>query len=111
METCFLSIKVFVSIGQTTTEISKIVDLYHTNIHVALICSIISLTNPVWVVKTRMCLQAPTSKGSGTGGHYSGVWNGLSVLYKKEGLRGCYRGFVPGMCIINSCRVFWSVVA
>lgn len=53
-------------------------------------------TNPIWVVKTRMCLQF-----SGTGAqsdvYYKGVIDGLMKLYKQEGLRGYYKGFIPGL--------------
>lgn len=60
----------------------------------------LSLTNPVWVVKTRMCLQTlPASMSSPVVNevHYSGVLDGLKKLYQQEGLRGYYRGFVPGL--------------
>ncbi|XP_057309788.1 mitochondrial folate transporter/carrier-like isoform X2 [Hydractinia symbiolongicarpus] len=56
----------------------------------------LALTNPIWVVKTRMCLQPGLSVAEG-GVHYTGVLNGLKQLYKHEGIRGYYRGFVPGL--------------
>lgn len=63
------------------------------------------ITNPIWVVKTRMCLQygnvatlegardslLPESK------RYSGTWDALKKVYKYEGVGGLYRGFVPGL--------------
>ena len=57
------------------------------------------ITNPIWVVKTRMCLQfgnsaqinLPPSK------QYSGMFNALYKVYKYEGLHGLYKGFVPGI--------------
>ncbi|XP_075585469.1 solute carrier family 25 member 32 isoform X2 [Dermatophagoides farinae] len=57
------------------------------------------LTNPIWVVKTRLCLQyggmsenavQPTKR-------YSGMLDALTKIYRFEGIRGLYRGFVPGI--------------
>lgn len=52
------------------------------------------LTNPIWVVKTRLCLQYGSEvKGS----EYRGMVHALAQIYKEEGIRGLYKGFVPGM--------------
>lgn len=53
----------------------------------------LSLTNPIWVSKTRMCLQY------GTPGNvqFVGMWETLANVYKFEGVRGLYRGFLPGV--------------
>lgn len=57
------------------------------------------LTNPIWVVKTRLCLQyggmsenavQPTKR-------YRGMVDALAKIYRFEGIRGLYRGFVPGI--------------
>lgn len=59
----------------------------------------LALTNPIWVVKTRLCLQYgafnelaidPTKR-------YSGMMDALRKVYHFEGVRGLYRGFVPGI--------------
>lgn len=47
-------------------------------------------TNPIWVVKTRLCLQygtetTPSSKS------YKGTVDALLKIYKTEGVRGFYR--------------------
>lgn len=59
------------------------------------------LTNPIWVVKTRLCLQYDTvaPKVAAVGGKetYSGMFNALAKIYQSEGMRGLYRGFVPGI--------------
>ncbi|XP_046992068.1 mitochondrial folate transporter/carrier [Schistocerca americana] len=57
------------------------------------------MTNPIWVVKTRLCLQyseldlskLPDSK------RYAGMMDALRKIYRTEGIRGLYRGFVPGI--------------
>ncbi|KAI2797831.1 hypothetical protein BLOT_015251 [Blomia tropicalis] len=59
----------------------------------------LALTNPIWVVKTRLCLQYgafnelaidPTKR-------YHGMMDALRKVYHFEGVRGLYRGFVPGI--------------
>lgn len=50
------------------------------------------MTNPIWVVKTRLCLQYE-SVASVAGNHrnYSGMLDALSKIYKYEGVRGLYK--------------------
>jgi len=57
------------------------------------------LTNPIWVVKTRLCLQygtIPEAKLS-ENKHYRGMIDALVKTYRYEGIRGLYKGFVPGV--------------
>ncbi|XP_055334806.1 mitochondrial folate transporter/carrier-like isoform X2 [Paramacrobiotus metropolitanus] len=56
------------------------------------------VTNPIWVVKTRICLQynqseldLPQSK------RYKGLVDCFAKIYKYEGIRGLYKGLIPGM--------------
>lgn len=66
------------------------------------------LTNPIWVVKTRLCLQLgsdppavgtakPSATTAAASQQYKGMFDGLIKIYKYEGVRGLYKGFVPGM--------------
>ncbi|KAG0245245.1 hypothetical protein BGW41_002714 [Actinomortierella wolfii] len=50
------------------------------------------VTNPFWVIKTRMC----TTKRSAPGA-YQSFLGGLSTLVRTEGLQGLYRGMVPAL--------------
>ncbi|PVV01430.1 hypothetical protein BB560_002114 [Smittium megazygosporum] len=51
------------------------------------------VANPFWVIKVRMC-QPRELKGSI---EYKGVIDGLFKLWKAEGLKGYYKGLVPGI--------------
>ncbi|XP_063617095.1 solute carrier family 25 member 32 isoform X2 [Cydia splendana] len=54
------------------------------------------MTNPIWVVKTRLCLQY-SEEHVADNKRYKGMVDGLCKIYRTEGVRGLYRGFVPGM--------------
>lgn len=57
------------------------------------------VTNPIWVVKTRLCLQCgitrTTSKDPSI--WYNGMTDALVKIYRQEGMRGLYRVSLPGM--------------
>lgn len=53
------------------------------------------LTNPIWVAKTRLCLQYESTATNCV--RYNGTLDALVKLYKYEGVRGLYKGFVPGV--------------
>ncbi|KAL1123647.1 hypothetical protein AAG570_002723 [Ranatra chinensis] len=55
------------------------------------------MTNPVWVVKTRLCLQYSSSDPSHPSNNYAGMVDALKKIYRLEGVRGLYKGFLPGM--------------
>ncbi|CED83694.1 mitochondrial fad carrier protein [Phaffia rhodozyma] len=45
------------------------------------------MTNPLWVVKTRMFSSSKSDPKS-----YHGLWDGLKSVYRTEGIRGLYKG-------------------
>lgn len=55
------------------------------------------MTNPIWVVKTRLCLQCSEPGQKGSANNYAGMVDGLKKIYRTEGIRGLYSGFIPGM--------------
>ena len=58
----------------------------------------LSVTNPLFVVKTRMCLQASRKNVfRSTEKFCSGIVHGLRQIYRNEGMRGLYKGYVPGL--------------
>jgi len=90
----------------------------------------LAMTNPIWVVKTRLCLQygneigdkleaaaagnkagskaaaegqqlpkpsTTTAVQSRSAAGYKGMIDALVRIFKEEGFRGLYKGFVPGI--------------
>ncbi|XP_054265797.1 mitochondrial folate transporter/carrier-like isoform X1 [Macrosteles quadrilineatus] len=57
----------------------------------------LAMTNPVWVVKTRLCLQYGREIDVSSNQQYYGMVDALKKIYKAEGVRGLYKGFIPGM--------------
>eukprot|EP01087_Luapelamoeba_hula_P020116 TRINITY_DN6797_c0_g1_i1.p1 TRINITY_DN6797_c0_g1~~TRINITY_DN6797_c0_g1_i1.p1 ORF type:complete len:293 (-),score=19.61 TRINITY_DN6797_c0_g1_i1:199-1077(-) len=52
--------------------------------------TVAALTNPIWVVKTRMQTQPYGHKNS-----YTSFTNGMRRLWQEEGIRGFYKGWAP----------------
>ena len=49
------------------------------------------LTNPLWVIKTRMCLQYAGDNALPESRRYSGIMDAMRKIYKTEGFRGFYK--------------------
>ncbi|XP_044756063.1 mitochondrial folate transporter/carrier [Coccinella septempunctata] len=64
------------------------------------------ITNPIWVCKTRLCLQ---SNKISQVEHYNGMLDTLVKLYKAEGIRGWYRGFIPGLLGVSHGAVQFTI--
>ncbi|MXQ94460.1 hypothetical protein E5288_WYG022397 [Bos mutus] len=54
------------------------------------------ITNPLWVTKTRLMLQYD-SVVNASQRQYKGMFDTLVKIYKYEGVRGLYKGFIPGL--------------
>lgn len=50
------------------------------------------LTNPIWVIKTRMLSTSSTTPGA-----YASFTTGARRIYLSEGIRGFYRGLLPAL--------------
>lgn len=48
------------------------------------------MTNPIWVVKTRLCLQYDNTIDLKSDKRYRGLIDGLLKIYRTEGFRGLY---------------------
>ncbi|CAG2106901.1 unnamed protein product [Medioppia subpectinata] len=66
-------------------------------------CVTTTLTNPIWVVKTQMCLQYGTVTPAGlpTAQPSNGMLNVLTNIYRREGVVGLYRGYLPGILNVS----------
>lgn len=61
-------------------------------------CSTI-LTNPIWVIKTRLMSQSnqSSSEGKRVGFYYKSTWDAAKQMYRAEGVRSFYSGLTPAM--------------
>ncbi|CAH8438549.1 unnamed protein product [Dicrocoelium dendriticum] len=65
----------------------------------------LTIMNPIWVIKTRLCLQyerltqASQVPSKIACGQFSsvGLWSALVQLWRHEGVAGFYRGYLPGL--------------
>ncbi|KAG8246554.1 hypothetical protein J6590_082326 [Homalodisca vitripennis] len=63
------------------------------------------MTNPVWVVKTRLCLQYGRESDLKSSREYYGMMDALRKIYKVEGVRGLYkvRDISDRLCLLTDC--------
>lgn len=53
------------------------------------------LTNPLWVVKTRLCLQYANDVNMSESKKYAGMTDAFRKIWRTEGIRGLYKvGFL-----------------
>ena len=60
----------------------------------------VCVTNPLWVVKTRLQTQAMPAQFRIASGHktnYKGTLDALMTMMRREGMQGMYAGLVPSM--------------
>lgn len=55
------------------------------------------ITNPLWVVKTRLCLQYMNDNSIPSSMRYTGMVDALRKVYKYEGVRGLYKVLVQNL--------------
>ncbi|KAL2127294.1 hypothetical protein VTI74DRAFT_10951 [Chaetomium olivicolor] len=62
------------------------------------------ITNPIWVLKTRMLASDRTAAGA-----YPSMWAGAKTLLREEGVWGFYRGLGVGMLAVSHGAVQFAV--
>ncbi|KAK0626876.1 mitochondrial carrier domain-containing protein [Immersiella caudata] len=62
------------------------------------------ITNPIWVLKTRMVASDSSAVGA-----YPSMWSGAAHLYRTEGIKGFYRGLGVGMLAVGNGAVQFAV--
>ncbi|CAI9719492.1 folate transporter carrier-like isoform X2 [Octopus vulgaris] len=55
------------------------------------------VVNPVFVAKTRLCLQYEQTSEIHKKTYYRGLSDALVKIFKQEGFKGFYKGFIPGV--------------
>ncbi|XP_049850861.1 uncharacterized protein LOC126324047 [Schistocerca gregaria] len=55
------------------------------------------ITNPIWVVKTRLQLQYVNCVPPGTAKHYNGMIDAFRKIWAEEGFSAFYKGLVPSI--------------
>lgn len=85
------SIKTFIQDGNTTVPLGPAMHMLAAAEAGAFT---LVFTNPLWVVKTRLCLQVAVDSKKVK---YQGMIHGLGHIYREEGIRGLYKvtGFFP----------------
>lgn len=63
------------------------------------------ITNPIWIVKTRLCLQLDNTNSL----KYSGTEDCLLKIYQTDGIKGYYKGLVPGIFGVSHGAVQFMV--
>jgi solute carrier family 25 folate transporter 32 len=58
-----------------------------------------TLTNPIWVIKTRLMSQISrsSSHGAHTPWHYEGTFDAVKKMYRSEGVKAFYSGLAPAL--------------
>lgn len=81
------SIKSWIQKGNSTTPLGPAMHMV-----AAAEAGILTLmmTNPIWVVKTRLCLQYGRDNETPQT-RYKGMIDALARIYREEGIRGLYR--------------------
>lgn len=71
-------------------------------------CGAVTATNPIELIKTRMQLQGELAAKGQAPRVYTGLFQGLSIITKHEGIRGIQRGLFAAYVYqigLNGCRL------
>jgi solute carrier family 25 folate transporter 32 len=63
-----------------------------------------TLTNPIWLIKTRLQLQAESAVSGSLAAkpaRYNGFMHCASSIVKEEGASGLFRGLLPGLFLVS----------
>lgn len=86
--------------GYETTQNLTAVDYLAASTASGVLSAII--TNPIWVIKTRMLSTAATDAGA-----YPGLIAGLREIVQKEGIRGCFHGLTPTLAGVSHGSLYF----
>jgi len=72
-------------------------------------CIMVLLTNPLWLIKTRLQLQKYSPAGSLHANEYQGMIHGLRSIVREEGVCALYRGIVPALLLTSNGAVQFTI--
>jgi len=68
----------------------------------------VALTNPIWLIKTRLQLQSSYLEGSKAGGQtqrlrpaYRGIFHAARTIVQEEGFLALYKGSIPALMLTS----------
>lgn len=64
------------------------------------------VTNPIWVIKTRLMLQTHVSQNPT---HYKGTFDAFKKIYSQEGIKALYAGLVPSFLGLLHVAIYFPV--
>ena len=97
------------SLNSINTTLFQLLLRFISNLSIVSVSGVLTLsvTNPIWVAKTRLCLQydkySTTKSAQPSATHYKGTLDCLVKIGTQEGFRGLYK--VRVLCNIYRCRI------
>lgn len=67
------------------------------------------MTNPIWLIKTRLQLQQQRLGTMASGNDYRGLLHGLRCVVREEGWLALYRGIVPALLLTSNGAVQFMI--
>lgn len=64
-----------------------------------------TITNPIWVIKTRLMSQSNSKGAIRTPWQYAGTWDAIKKMYAHEGIRSFYSGLTPALLGVSHVAV------
>lgn len=84
-------------------ETPKIKPLLYFSASTGAGCLTVLITNPIWLLKTRMELQLSTNK------QYSSTFHAFRKIIRNEGMFGLYKGLIPALILTSNGAIQFMI--